>query len=251
MKKNTLIGLLTAVCSISLAFNFMSFRDPGPVSQKVKTGDPLDCNFTGLPLERVVQMVKQYGMHQTPGINTRLTADYGPRLIGGESFSFVDARAIHFKLDTLENFLCSVRKQVQDNKILDNNNIRITPSEIGIRIYYSAYPFEPGKKSTAKALDKSYYARHTLVFVATYWDSQKKQYIDFDPKPSGISPSGIPYDLTSNSYPGKQPGMFFSPSVTASSDPAVIARDVDGRNHGDLCPPPTPCPTAILTLAGY
>jgi hypothetical protein len=253
MKKNTIIAALACTCLVSLSLNFMAFRNPDSagIKKSVTSNGPSgeECSFRGLSLTQVVQMVRQYGRYQTPAINTSLASIFTARSAGG--YSFVDARSIHFKLDTLANFICAVRTQVLNQKIFDQAGVRITPAETGIRIYYSAYPLDPANKIVlAGALSRSYKGRHTLVFVATYWDSKLKQYVDFDPNPYGISPSGVPYQLNSNSYNSSQPGMFFSPVVTENTDPSG-SREVDGRNHGELCPPPTPCPSVILNMAGY
>lgn len=141
---------------------------------------------------------------------------------GGSGTGKTDSRAIWFSLDSLEQFICTIKKYSQ----------RLTedPGELGIRMYYAVYPGGHPK----------FPGEHTIFMVPTFR------------KPGDITATGNDFDpreayaeqlLNANKEPVLQNSfrnMRSKPNVAAlilsgnsNPDPQMRAND------GSLCPPCT------------
>jgi hypothetical protein len=241
MKKNV---MLYAVIGLLLFKNCTTVSAPTPAAV---------CEYNGISRDTVVSMIRSYKDGQYSHINKgiRQYVDAVNRAAGVSSTAdtnrFEDARSIFFKLDTLQQFFNAVICVVKKDTLVKQDRTRILPSEIGVRIYYAAYPglAGDGRRPVNEWTKKG---RHTLIFVATYFDSVLDRNIDFDPSVT-VTLTGTnlktPMPLDDPGYPGSKRGYFAL--FSGPDDPSYET----GRNHGELCPPPRECvaESGLLNLA--
>lgn len=183
-----------------------------------------------LTTEMVKSMVTQYSGAQLNSIQTAPTNAVA-----------VDARSIWFDLETLKEFLYHIEHNVTKNATQARNK------ELGVRIYYAAYPKNDKMRNLAAtqtdpnfSYNPAYEKLHTLVMIPTIAGDHGENY-DFNP-------------LDANSYVGfvnmRKDGAFSSNSSSystlslgTSANPVNTAQGinannaVNARNHGMLFPP--------------
>jgi hypothetical protein len=240
MKKNLFrygAGLLLAA---SLFLNVTGFLKDKPVVKLTGSncGDPCKTPYRGLPINVVKSMIDEYGNNQASYINQGVTNLL--RAKQGATFAYNDARSVYYELDTLQQFFCTIKQLVDNNTLAKLDGQPIQHCDLGIKIYYAAYPNSTVKK-TQYSLD-SYENKHTLVLVATYRDADNKVKI-FDPnyftrdtklnmnRPTELTYNWIKTQRTSN---GNIAVMAVT-TISTRGEPLA-------RNHGELCPPPRDCP---------
>jgi hypothetical protein len=243
MKMNV---LLYAVICLLLFKNCTIVTTPSPA-------DTTACSYNGISRDELVEMIRAYDKGQLANVNNgmrqyidkvnRRNGVYDP----GNPSSFEDARTVFFKLDTLQQFFNAVKCKVTQNGLQRDNGTPILPSDIGVRIYYTAYPGLTGSNGIA-INEETKKGRHTLVFVATYSDTDSTN-IDFDPTAFEVSEKTgykVPQRLDNPKIPGSEKRYFAL--FSGPDDPSYGANET-ARNHGELCPPPKGCGTVLTNLA--
>lgn len=149
---------------------------------------------------------------------------------------FEDARSCWFSVDTLDKFICLMKRYGQA--------VGIDASKMGIRFYHAVYPngnpYDPGLSNMT-----------TLYLAATQDNNNTGYQQDFDPRASYLaklaSPTNADTIVTLASqieisapnmfvYRGGRTARFMSGATT---DPNIV------MNQGDLCPPGTACNTTL------
>jgi hypothetical protein len=241
MKKNVI--LYAVIC-------LLLFKNCTTVTTTAPAGST-DCSYNGISRDELVEMIRAYNNGQLAHINTGMrkvvdSINQYNRAYNQENPSrFEDARTIFFKLDTLQQFFNTVNCKVAENKLKTPKGTAIMPSDIGVRIYYTAYPGLEGKPEKP-VNEETKKGHHTLVFVATYFDDETGKNVDFDPDdytPSGIANSNVPRRLDDPAFNGSKKRYF-----ALFSGPSEVSDDA-GRNQGELCPPPKGCGTDLLKIA--
>jgi hypothetical protein len=197
----------------------------GPSHGKILAPPPADykscyeCGkdtFYGLTLEEFMLDIARYKTTHARRIDSVAYMD---------NHNLRDTRACWYSLDTLEKYICLIKKYSQQENL--------TSSELGIRFYYAVYPSDPQEVWNGK-----YISRHTLFMVPTRaeWNKDKGQYdnIDFDPRLGAAPLAG-----------------YFS----GSTKTRVMVLDLGrpelsselAKNQGQLCPPNCP-PGTVNTL---
>jgi hypothetical protein len=243
MKKNVL--LYAVIC-------LLLFKNCSTVTTTAPAGD---CTYNGISRDTLVAMIKTYSDNQLGHINKGVRMDIDStnqsnRVYDeGRPSGFDDARTIFFKLDTLQQFFNAVTCAVDKNKLKTPKGTPILTSDIGVRIYYTAYPGMIGEAGRPVNEDTKK-GHHTLVFVATYYDDSIGKNIDFDPEEfytSASINSKVPRRLDDPAFNRSQKRYFALFSGPAESSAAESEHA--GRNQGELCPPPRGCGTELLRLA--
>ncbi len=119
-----------------------------------------------------------------------------------ENLRMDDARSIWFDLPTLKAFIADVENQARIQ------NPDITDADLGVRMYYGAYP----ENMENPDVDKEYRKRHTLVMIPTKKEKNESGEVynqDFSPVDSGASNERL----------------------------ALTAQNALAQNHGKLSPP--------------
>jgi len=153
-----------------------------------------------------------------------------------------DAHSIWFDLLTLKKFIYHIEKTSRD--IGANIDKTIADTDLGIRIYYSAYPKkeEDWKTKFPDLIDlysdpdkQSYEHLHTLVMIPTL--NIKGKMVDFNPLDDKTYLRGF-YDLS---------GYIVTNNTNIKTTVAltgIAERDPDNatgsQNHGNLIPPADP-----------
>lgn len=239
MLKCLLLCLLTALLTYFLTCYFCKkkFEDI-PENTRSLTDICMDYDTITPPTlttEMVKSMVTEYSDTQLHNIQTAPTNAVP-----------VDARSIWFDLETLKEFLYHIEHNVTKNATQARNK------ELGVRIYYAAYPKNDKMRDLAAtqtdpnfSYNPAYEKKHTLVMIPTIQGADRENY-DFNP-------------LDVNSYIGftnMKTGGVFSPnsssyatlSLGTSSAPVIYAPTTTGggtspsiisRNLGELSPPST------------
>lgn len=121
-----------------------------------------------------------------------------------------DATSIWFDMEKIKKFIW----EIEAKKCRDNCN-----DLLGIRIYYGRYPKTTDMDMGDLAgLSPGYANHHSLFMVPTYFDSNIRRHIDYDP----YNGCRGPFDFSPAAKPGL---MLFAPGG-------------DVQNHGSLMPPP-------------
>lgn len=232
--KCLLLCLLTALLTYFLTCYFCKkkFEDI-PDNTRSLTSICMDYGTISPPTlttEMVKSMVTEYSDTQLHNIQTAPTNAVP-----------VDARSIWFDLETLKEFLYHIEHNVTKNATQARNK------ELGVRIYYAAYPKNDKMRDLAAtqtdpnfSMNPDYEKLHTLVMIPTIEGDHGENY-DFNP-------------LDTNSYIGfvnmRKDGAFSSNSSSystlslgTSANPVNTAQGistnnaVNARNHGELTPP--------------
>lgn len=217
-------GLLIAVV---IAFGAYIYKFPPKKSTSTPTPNPekicMDYSkekMSELSVDLIHTMVKGYQGKQLNCINA--LPDFKEK---------GDAHSIWFDLETLKKFIYNIEKKSKD----------ITSKELGIRIYYAAYPqIDDWSKyndltsfQTLNSIRKEYGYLHTLVMIPTRTIDNKT--FDFNPLDFNTYLDGF-YDKPGYHYN-------YSSSTTAA---LLMAKKDDGtdpndftsaQNHGQLFPP--------------
>lgn len=148
-----------------------------------------------------------------------------------------DAHSISFDLETLKKFIYHIEKNAKDIGAL--NSETITSKELGVRIYYAAYPeIETWKNHddlasflASNSIRSQYGHLHTLVMIPTRTKDNKT--FDFNPLDYATYANGL-YDRAGYHYN-------YTNTRTAALS---LKSDDDGngtgsQNHGSLIPPAT------------
>lgn len=235
------IGILLAA---SLFINITAFIDDKPVAKKAgdECVDPCKKPYPGLPINIVKSMIDEYGNNQAAYINQGVVNLLGARQ--GATFEYSDARSVYYELDTIQQFLCTIKTRVSDNVLVKSDGQPIQDCDLGIKLYYAAYPNTTVKHT--KLTLETYEGKHTLVIVATYRDADNTIKI-FDPnyfykdpiknmiRPTEITSDWIKEQITKNS------------SILVMAAAGIKSEGPLARNHGTLCPPPSNCEDPLLT----
>lgn len=187
-----------------------------------------------LTTEMVKSMVTQYGDAQLESIQT------APVNAVRE-----DAKSIWFDLETLKAFMYQVEYNAKKKKPSIKNE------ELGIRIYYAAYPDNAKMRALATtqtdpnfSYNPAYEKRHTLVMIPTISDGKGGNY-DFNPLDlttfNGFAntPKSSTYNPNSSGYVTLSLGTSSAPVVPGGIVPggSTTSPGISARNHGHLYPP--------------
>lgn len=188
-----------------------------------------------LRVDLIHTMTKKYRNKQLDFIN---------RHVDFEGQNKNDAHSIWFDLVTLKKFIYHIEKTSREVGTGINKNI--IDKDLGIRIYYSAYPEKESWKSKFPDLidffndaDKQLYEHlHTLVMIPTL--NIEGKMVDFNPKDKDTYAHGL-YDM---------PGYVVTPTISTTLKTVAMTgmteNDPDNmtgsQNHGNLIPPADPDP---------
>jgi len=203
MKKSV---LFLAVVLVIISISMTSF------SKSKLHDESCEGNFT-LERELVERMKQKYKDTQLKLINRKLKFRHHDKM--------GDAKEIWFSLDTLKAFICQIE-----------NEIDAKSENLGIRIYYVAYPKKrewkkypdlqiPGKKPS---VPKSYAERHTLVLIPTVKKSSTSGHQDYIP----------PQNPQSGTAHYMAMGLTDTSDYTESDSEET---ESPTKNHGNLFPP--------------
>ena len=183
-----------------------------------------DCGkdtFYGITLEEFMTGIARYKTTHSARV------DKQPYMAG---HGLTDARACWFSLDTLEKYICLIKKY--------SANLGLPSSQLGVRFYYAVYPSHP-----YDVWDPKYISRHTLFMVPTRADqtvgtvnANVDVNIDFDPR-VGTFP-------LANYFSGDHKKRIMALDLGGGGRDPEMA-----KNQGQLCPPNCP-PDAANSLSG-
>ncbi|WP_396212546.1 hypothetical protein [Flavobacterium sp.] len=225
MQRYVLVSLLTATATYFLTTN-LSNNDI-PENTRSLTDICMDYNTITPPTlttEMVRSMVSQYSGTQLNSIQTAPTNAVA-----------VDARSIWFDLETLKEFLYQIEYNVNKNPRQGRDR------ELGVRIYYAAYPENTKMRNLAAtqtdpnfSYNPAYEKKHTLVMIPTI--GKDGENYDFNPLDvnsyigfTNMKTGGV-FSANSSSYATLSLGTSANP-LNQGTNPTVA------RNHGRLCPP--------------
>jgi hypothetical protein len=140
-----------------------------------------------------------------------------------EKLEMDDSYSVSFNLDAINNFANSILNESKKVKP------ELTENDLGIRIYYAAYPQNEGMERYAKeGVAINYNMKHTVVMIPTIKRrAENGETMDFDFNPLDKDT----YNRTTSYRTGGLKMM----SHGTSSGNAVMA-----LNHGQLVPPADP-----------
>jgi hypothetical protein len=227
----------TRLLQAALLVTFLAIEGCGPLRGSISEGtiicsDYHTDNISTLDVDLVHTMVNNYRGKQLKSIQNPTVVN--PVL--------QDAHSIWFDLETLKKFLYHIENT---SKSQDPN---ITDANLGIRIYYAAYP-EKLNEEVAKRFDdlsnmvndpvmQNYSGLHTLIMIPTI--EIKGQMFDFNPNDGNTYATGIigndNYIYNANS---PIPNTTTIPALSGTSS---NSRNTGARNHGSLIPPATLVP---------
>lgn len=218
---------------VSLTFNVVKFSSI--------TDDPACPDYGSLPMNTlsvslIHDMVDVYRQKQGVGIEREL--------------GNVHTRNIVFDLPSLKQFIYQIESETKQQ--IATYNLDIDEEDLGVRIYYSAYPEDieewdkseyNGNLDDLKLSHTDYASQHTLLLVPTLNIGDKDEPADFNPLDietyangiygvkDGTTKAGYNYFPNSlSSIPGL--GVFQSPSSSSASSSNTMS-----KNHGSLYPP--------------
>jgi hypothetical protein len=161
----------------------------------------------------------------------------------GAMSSLQDAHSVWFELDTLKKFIYHLEQGMRNNGITSSNNV-------GLRIYYAAYPakglwnstgYEPLRGFLGNTVTEQYENRHTVVIVPTLKMGANNDNTDFNPaNPTTYSNDGLKGLFlrtlrTENGNIEAVRRVAFQ-ALTGSSE-SSSSSNINVRNHGQLIPP--------------
>ncbi|MCZ8196146.1 MAG: hypothetical protein O9267_00900 [Flavobacterium sp.] len=228
--KCLLLCLLTALLTYFLTCYFCK-KKFGDIPENTRSLTDICMDYDTitpptLTTEMVKSMVTQYSGAQLNSIQTASTNAVA-----------VDARSIWFDLETLKEFLYQIEHNVNKNPTQGRDK------ELGVRIYYAAYPDNTKMRDLAAtqtdpnfSYNPAYEKKHTLVMIPTI-EKDGKNY-DFNPLDVNSyigftnMKAGGPYSPNSSSYATLSLGTSANP-LNPLPNPTIV------RNHGILNPPAT------------
>lgn len=207
----------------AITFTFISVYSCKSWSAVSDNGDILCSDYhyeeiSVLSTKLVNDMKSGYKENQLKEINLGLAQKLPQSLQPGDDL-FHDAESMLLPIEQLKEFIYHVETLTKKNRP------GITTDQLGIRIYYAAYPDNSKWKGYDKELEGflndpvtlQYQFKHTLIIIPTIYNKEKKGMVDFDPREKE---GGSIYQNTSG----------FILKAAASSSQAA-------RNHGSLIPP--------------
>ena len=229
--------MITTVLLIAVAiafgvyiYKFPPKKNPCPCADANKIClDYSNSSMNELSVDLIHNMVDKYKGEQLRCINNYNLSNIKD-----------DARTIAFKLETLKKFIYHIEKESIDRSA--NLTDKITKEELGIRIYYAAYPkINDWKKYddlipflAGNSIRNQYGDLHTLVMIPTR--TKGINTFDFNPLDPITFSTGI-YDRAgyANNYN----------SANKTAALGLESEDQDpnssgAQNHGGLIPPGDP-----------
>jgi hypothetical protein len=168
-----------------------------------------DSAFTGLNAGLAAFMLQNYKQHQWQSINN-----------GGAT---TDSRSVWLSLQTIKRFIHDIEK-----KVCDTCNTT-TLNDLGVRIYFAAYPSSADWNTYATHLagvqQTPSQSRHTIVMVPTYFNGSYD--VDFDP--NYIGANCVPLTMC-QVYDTLKGGL-------AGTVTVLTPGQVSMQNHGTMDPP--------------
>ena len=239
MKQILLLGNLGWIFVLFLSTARYSTSQTAPATSCVEcTND----NFIGLKASDFYKGLARYRKFHWNVINNRVSAE----LNNGTPFQ--DARSCWYSIETLKKFICLLEKYAS------SGSLRFTSKDLGIRFYYAAYDtskfdshFILTRDGSSGLVKTPLGMHHTLFLVPTYFDTELKQDVDFDPRLS----NGFTLDQINKgantvdaSTPNLQNLFIWN---SAEKNPAanllilthttISDKIPTWRNEGRLCPP--------------
>lgn len=157
----------------------------------------------------VKEMVDNYRNNQLVAINEKLQMD--------------DSYSVSFNLGAINNFANSILNESKKVKP------ELTENDLGIRIYYAAYPQSEGmERFTKEGVAINYNMKHTIVMIPTIKrrdDNGETMDYDFNPLDKET------YNRTTSYRTGELKMMSYG---------TTTGNDVMAMNNGQLIPPATP-----------
>lgn len=228
--------LLTAIITVALMYFILKKLDLIKNQDERLCNDYSTYNASTLKTGLIGDMISIYRKKQLKTIRTSLTMD--------------DAHSIWFDLETVKKFIFHIEKAVQ-------KNTKLPTGELGLRIYYAAYPktatwkeeqYNDLRGFLGDPIKEQYQDRHTLVMIPTA--TIKGKITDFNPLDSSTYASGLPTytkpvtdiePFIDNTEAAKIDIM----ALTASSSDSGIGGNTTmtthnntmAQNHGTLYPP--------------
>ena len=185
--------------------------------------NPRDIQLHYVPLDTALEMTETFKKQQyqyiTEGINNFLN-------LKGDS-TFYDARLTAFSLDSIKKLVYAMDELVKTGKVVKPDGRKVTTSELGLKIYYAAYP---GLKAPPDY--NSHDGRHTLILVPAYKETGTGLYHDFymnGEVPRRRHPNNL--------FGGEQNGVTAVKAMSILPAPPRPNPSV-GLNNGGSCPPP-------------
>jgi hypothetical protein len=209
-----LLGIVVIMSGFLLAPSRNS--TPPPIPPFKSCYECGNAAFYGMPIDEFMKGIARYRRTHGYPIN------HEPYM---ETNKLLDARACWFSLDTLEKYICLIKRFSAQRGLTDG--------QLGVRFYYGVYSNNPDE-----LWNPNYISHHTLFMVPTY--RNKDGNVDFDPM-LGTAPLA--------SY-------FLHDTAATVPQPRVMIFDLGGgqktqgmaKNQGQLCPPNCP-PEDASTLA--
>lgn len=237
--KNIIICLLLCLFTALITY-YLCCKKHGTIPEGTRSLTDVCMDYSTeapatLTTEMVKSMVTQYGDAQLESIQSA-TINSVPE----------DAKSIWFDLETLKAFLYQVEYNAKKKRASIKNE------ELGIRIYYAAYPenskmraMEASQTDPNFSFNPDYEKLHTLVMIPTIAVGSKKENFDFNPLDlttfngfANTPKTSSTYSANSASYTTLSLGTSSAPAAAGinssgtTNTPSIIA-----RNHGTLCPP--------------
>ena len=194
----------------------------GPTAEAPVCLDYKNEDMSTLDADLVHQMTEDYRANQWAFINPRLNTQ-----------TKKDAYSIWFDLETLKKFLYHIEK------ITTNHDSSIKKEDLGVRIYYAAYPDTlqmkkyPDLDSTVRDPDLATYGSlHTLVMIPTISTKTGKM-LDFNPLDTITYKDGLAkVEKYTKNHSASIPN-----NTAALSGSSAPSRRTGSKNHGLLYPP--------------
>lgn len=238
---NTLFVVFTAIITGLAVYMFMKPKKMVEVPDGVRSGTSICMDYDTvtpptLTSKLVQSMVAKYSSTQLNNIQT-----------AANNAVPVDAKSIWFDLETLKRFLYHIEHNVDKNERLASGK------NIGVRIYYAAYPKNDDMKMLATeqtdptfSMNADYQNLHTLVMIPTIADKDGNNY-DFNPL-DVASYNGFVNMTKDQKSPmvntlyqvmslGTAPPRTASSIANTNGQTQTVRTSINARNHGALYPP--------------
>jgi len=232
MKKALIAGNIVLLGIVVVMSGFLWGPSHGKATPPPDYNSCYECSrdsFYGLTIQEFMRDIARYRTTHAYRIN------HEPYMMSHDSLK--DTRACWYSLDTLEKYICLIKKYSEKQGLAS--------STLGIRFYYAVYPSNPGQVWNGR-----YISRHTLFMVPTHqMEVQEKEgkkifNVDFDPR-LGLDPLANYFAQVAQA------------AAAGTPQPRIMVLDLGhpeqpsemAKNQGQLCPPN--CPPGVLnTLAG-